>query len=109
MGVRPPANDGNDEPDTIEFGIAALDARLEDRDVSFPVTVEELDAKYGEMRIAVDASGHEMRLGTALDRCGRDSFDSKQDLLNALHPVFEGKREAISGSLLGRLRALVPF
>ena len=42
MGVRPPTNDTDDEPDVIDFGIAALDARLEDRDVSFPTTAGDL-------------------------------------------------------------------
>ena len=32
MGVRPPQNDTS-PPDTIEFGIAALDARLEETSI----------------------------------------------------------------------------
>jgi len=50
-----------------------------------------------------------MRLGEALDRCDRDTFESRQDLLNALHPVFEERREAVSSSLVAHLRSLVPF
>jgi len=109
MGVRPPANDVDDEPDAIEFGIAALDARIEDRAVSFPVTAADLDAAYGDISVPVDPAGHEITLHEVLDACDRNRFESKQDLLNALHPVFERKREKLSGSLFGRIRALVPF
>lgn len=109
MAVRPPSNGVDDEPDSLEFGIAALDARIEDREVSFPVSTGELAAEYGSMGVPVDPAGHEMALGTALDRCDRDTFDSKQDLLNALHPIFETERERRSGGILGRLRSLLPF
>lgn len=109
MGVRPPSNGVDDEPDVVEFGIAALDARIEERDVTFPVTRSELEAQCGDLHVAVDAAGHEIALGDALDRCDRDRFDSRQDLLDALHPVFETRRQRLSGSLMGRIRAFLPF
>jgi hypothetical protein len=109
MGVRPPSTDIDDEPGTIEFGIAALDARVEDRNVSFPVEATELEATHGDITVAVDPSGTEITLAEALGECDRESFDSKQDLLNALHPVFEEKRERLSGGVLGWLRSLLPF
>lgn len=109
MGVRPPSNDVNDEPDSIEFGIAALDARIEERDISFPISAEELGNEHGNLSVAIDVAGHEMGLRTALEECATDSFDSRQELLNALHPVFEQRRQKVSNSLLGRLRTLVPF
>lgn len=109
MGVRPPANDIDDEPETIEFGIAALDARIEDRNVSFPTTATDLDAAHGDIAVAVDAAGHEITLSAALAECPQERFESRQALLNALHPVFETKREQRSGGILGRLRSLVPF
>jgi hypothetical protein len=107
MGVRPPSNGTGTEPETIEFGIAALDARLDERNVSFPVSAADLDAAHGDISVAVDASGTEITLSDALAACDQRSFDSQQELLNALHPVFEAKRE--SSSLLERLRSLVPF
>jgi hypothetical protein len=109
MGVRPPADDVDDEPASMEFGIAALDARIENRDVSFPVAAGELEAAYGDMQIAVDPSGSKMSFDTVLERCDREEFNSKQDLLNELHPVFEAERERRSGSIVGRIRAFMPF
>jgi len=109
MGVRPPTNDSDDEPDVIEFGIAALDARLENRDVSFPTTAADLEAAHGDVRVAVDPAGNRITLREALAECETSSFDSQQELLNALHPVFERQRERRSGGVLGKLRALVPF
>lgn len=107
MGVRPPSNGSDSEPETIEFGIAALDARLDERNVSFPASAADLDTAHGDIRVAVDASGTTITLSDALADCEDDSFDSQQELLNALHPVFEAKREA--SGFLDRLRALVPL
>lgn len=107
MSVRPPSNDIDDESDPGEFGIVAVDAHVDEMDVSFPIERREFTAKYGDIRVPVDPGGHEITLGDALEQCGQSSFESKQDLLNALHPVFEKKRQ--SSSILGRLRSLVPF
>lgn len=109
MGVRPPSNDADDEPEIIEFGIAALDARVEDRNVSFPIDAGDLEAAHGDISVAVDPGGTQVTLADALAECDRESFESKQELLNALHPVFEAKRERLSGGVLGWLRSLLPF
>jgi len=109
MGVRPPSNDIDDEPDIVEFGIAALDARLDDADVSFPVTAEKLADEYGDVTVPFDAAGHEVTLREALQEVDGREFESHPELLDALHPVFERKRQAASNSLLAQLRALVPF
>lgn len=109
MGVRPPSNDIDDEPTMIEFGIAALEAHVDESAVSFPTTSEALVEAYPELSISVDASGHEIDLDDALERCERTEFQSKQQLLNALHPIFEEERERRGGTIVGRLRSLVPF
>lgn len=108
MGVQPPSDDIGEEPDVIEFGIAALDAELPE-DLAFPIERDELRRAHGDLSIPVDAAGTEMTLGTALERCQSTSFDSRQDLLNKLHPVFEERREAVSNSVLAQIRSLVPF
>jgi hypothetical protein len=109
MGVRPPSDDSDDSPDVIEFGIAALDARLSDADVSFPATETELRASIGDERVPYDASGHELRLADAFDDVDRSEFETEQELLNAMHPVFEHERERASRSFVAQLRRLVPF
>jgi len=109
MGVRPPSSDVDDDPSTVEFGIAALDARVGDRNVSFPVSKGDLEAAHGDIRVAVDPGGTKITLQDALAACDQERFESKQDLLNALYPVFEQKRERLSGGLFGRLRSMLPF
>jgi hypothetical protein len=109
MGVQPPSNDIDEGPDVIEFGIAALDARLEELDVSFPTDAESLRSEYGSLAVPIDAAGTEITLVDALEATDQKEFDTEQDLLNALHPVFERRREKASRSLLAQLRALVPF
>jgi hypothetical protein len=105
MGVRPPAG-GDGEAELIEFGIAALDAELSDRDVSFPATQEELLSEIGDIDIEYDASGSSVRFSRALERTDQSTFDSERELLNALHPVFEDLRQRGSPGLIGWLRSV---
>lgn len=109
MGVQPPSNELEEAPDVVEFGIAALDAELPDQGLTFPLAAEDLRRAHGDMTVPVDAAGNEMALADALDRCDQSTFETRQDLLNALHPVFEEKRAAVSRSLIAQLRSLVPF
>jgi hypothetical protein len=109
MGVQPPSNDIEEGPDVVEFGIAALAARVEDLDLEYPVEADTLVDQYGDIAVPVDAAGTEVSVAEAVRTSGRHRFSSEQDLLNALHPIFEEKREATSRSILAQLRALVPF
>jgi hypothetical protein len=108
MGARPPATD-DAEPDVIEFGIAALDAALENREIRYPVDAETLAVEHGELAIPYDARGNTLDLKTALAACEESSFDHERDLLNALHPVFEERREQAGASVVMQLRDLIPF
>ncbi|MFT4881552.1 MAG: hypothetical protein ACI9CA_001482 [Natronomonas sp.] len=109
MGVQPPSNDVTETPDVVEFGIAALAARVEDLDIEYPVEADRLVSRYGDIAVPVDAAGTEVSVAEAVRATGRHEFGSEQDLLNTLHPVFEEKREATSRNILAQLRALVPF
>ena len=109
MSVRPPTDDIDDEPDTVAFGIAALDARLDGADLEFPADAETVRAAIGGESIPYNAAGATITVDEALDRAPADRFENEQELLNALHPVFERAREKGDGGLLGRLRSLVPF
>lgn len=108
MGVRPPAT-GDDEPEVIEFGIAALEPRLERADVEYPTDARSLRHQIGSMKVPYDAAGNTLELDEALRQVEGGTFDSKRELLNALHPVFERKREQSGSGFLAQLRALVPF
>lgn len=108
MGVRPPAGDDLSDPDTVEFGIAALDGTLARADLSYPVDRTTVVEEIGAESVPYDAAGHTVRLAAALEEVDRDRFDSEQALKNALYPVFERRRESTTG-LLGQLRSLVPF
>ncbi len=110
MGVQPPTNDIDDDgPDVVEFGIAALDARLSDLPVTFPVDAETLTDEYGDVAIPIDVGGTELRLEEALSEIPQRRFETERELLNALHPVFEKRRAKASNSLFAQLRSLVPF
>jgi hypothetical protein len=109
MGVRPPPSDGGSTPDVVTFGIAALDAHLEEADLAYPVTEQELLERLGDPEIPYDAGGSTVRLSAVLSETHFTRFENEQELLNALHPVFEGYRESTGTGMLAQLRALLPF
>lgn len=106
--ARAPRSGGSD-PEPIEFGIPVLDDRLEDAPVSFPAERNELQAAVGSMEIPYDASGHTLTLGDALGALEQDEFETKHDLLDALHPEFERYRQRRPTGLFERIRSLLPF
>ncbi|MFC5973309.1 hypothetical protein ACFPYI_18420 [Halomarina salina] len=109
MRARPPTDDLDDEPDTVAFGIAALDARLDRSDLSFPADAATIRESVGDVSVPFDASGGTMTVGEALDEVSTTQFDNEQAFLNALHPVFETAREKNRAGIVGRLRSFVPF
>lgn len=108
MGMRPPADDDEEEPAVVAFGIAAVDDRLESVDVSYPVSAGALQEQVGDVAVPYDTRGHRVRLGDVIAECERERFEDEQDLLNALHPVFERHRERGAG-FLERVRRVLPF
>lgn len=105
MAARPPQDDA-EEPDSITFGIAALDGRFDSSDLTFPADQNTIVDALGDPEIPYDPSGQSIALSDALDHTRQEEFDTEDDLLDALHPVFEERRRSASTGLLGRLRAL---
>ena len=108
MAVRPPQDDDSG-PDVVEFGIAALAARLDDADVEFPATSREVVEALDDPNIPYDASGGTVPLDEVMASHPRDRFDSRSELLDELHPVFEEYRASSSRGLLSQLRSLLPI
>lgn len=108
MGARPPQGETS-PPDAIEFGIAAVSARLDDANVTFPATGDNVVRALDDTAIPYDAKGNTLDLSKALEQLHRERFDSKRELLNLLHPVFEERRAAGPGGVVGRLRQMLPF
>ena len=108
MAARPPGGGGSAEPEAIEFGIAVVDARIEEADVSFPATGAELLAAIDTHEIPYDAKGRTIGLADALDQVPQTQFENETELLDALYPVFDRKRQE-SGGFLSDLRDALPF
>ncbi|MFB6299846.1 MAG: hypothetical protein ABEH65_06245 [Halobacteriales archaeon] len=108
MGVRPPQQD-SDEPELIEFGIAALDGRLERAEIEFPAGRREIERALGNVCVPYDANGNEIPLSEALEELDQQRFDSEQDLLNALHPVFERYRAQSASGIIASIKSFLPF
>ncbi|GAB3669293.1 DUF5789 family protein [Halopiger thermotolerans] len=109
MGVRPPSSGDDDEPESIEFGIAAVDARLRDADLSFPATKDDVAAELGHERIPYNVHGDEVALSEMLAEVNTREFRSRQELLNELHQPFEEHRRQHSGGVFQQVRSMLPF
>jgi len=107
--MRPPPSDNDDEPDTLTFGIAALDARLDEAEVQYPTDARSLVRELGDPEVPYDANGSSVALSEALEETHIERFETEQELLNALHPVFERYRERSAGGILAQIRGLLPF
>ncbi|MEY7851231.1 hypothetical protein AB7C87_18760 [Natrarchaeobius sp. A-rgal3] len=109
MGVRPPSGGDDEEPESIEFGIAAVDARLKESDLSFPATRDDVDAELGHERIPYNVHGSRISLGEMLAEVETNEFRSRQELLNELHGPFEAYRKEHSGGVIQQVRSMLPF
>ncbi|WP_435099147.1 hypothetical protein [Halorubrum sp. N11] len=107
MAARPPSG-GASEPDAIEFGIAVLDEHIDEADVSFPATGEEILDALGNREIPYDANSRTITLEEALDQVPQTRFENETEFLDALYPVFDRKRQEGVG-LLTSLRDALPF
>ncbi|GAA0728346.1 hypothetical protein J2744_000426 [Halorubrum trapanicum] len=108
MAARPPGGGDTEEPEAIEFGIAALDARLDEAEVSFPATAAELRDALGDQAVPYDAQGRTIALSDALDRVPQEKFETETAFLNALYPVFDEARREERG-VIASLRDALPF
>lgn len=107
MAARPPQR--QTDVTSIEFGIAALIPLLEEHELQFPLTADELIEQLNDPDIPVDVAGRTISLSTALNELETTTYESQQELLNQLHPVFESYRENSSTTLIGSLRQMLPF
>ena len=108
MAARPPQQDTS-SPDSVEFGIAALVGHLDQAELEFPATRTEVVRALDDPEIPYDGSGSVVALSEAMESLPKRTFDSESELLDLLHPVFEEYRVSSGGSLIGRLRAILPF
>ncbi|WP_435066819.1 hypothetical protein [Haloplanus sp. C73] len=108
MAARPPQQNSS-SPDSVEFGIAALVGHLDRADIEYPATSDEIVRELGDPAIPYNGAGNTVALSEALEQLPKRTFDSKSDLLDTLHPVFEEYRASASGGILGRLRGILPF
>ena len=108
MAARPPGGGDTKEPEAIEFGIAALDARLDEVEISYPATSAEIRDALGDQKIPYDAQGRSIALSTALDRVPKQRFENETELLDALYPVFDEARSEERG-VIASLRDALPF
>jgi hypothetical protein len=108
MSVRP-SQGTDDEPDVIEFGIAAFDAHLDGVDIDYPVSANDLVEELDDPEIPIDAHGNSIVLSDAIEDAEASEFESERKLKNALHPVFESRRERAAAGVLASIRTLLPF
>lgn len=106
MAVRPPSND-EEKPDAVDFGIAAMDVHLDRAELAFPATAEEVVRALGDPEVDYDPDGNAVALSTVIEEVDCERFDSRQQLLEVLHPEFERLRRS-SGGVVSWLKSLFP-
>ena len=104
MGVRPPDAGSDSEPEVIEFGIAAVDARLDEAGVSFPATAAAVIEALGDTEIPYDAHGNSISVRAAVEATDKTEFTDRNELLNALHFVSRSSGNGQSDSSTGSVR-----
>jgi len=92
----------------VAFGIAAVDDHLDRAAIEFPATAREIADATGDPDVPYSAGGRTLALSEAIAETSVETFDSRRELLDALHPVFEDHRTS-SGSILAWLRGVLPF
>ncbi|KAB1196269.1 MULTISPECIES: hypothetical protein [Haloferax] len=108
MAAKPPQNNTS-EPDAIEFGIAALSDDVDAADIDYPADGRTIAQALEHVDVPIDAAGNTVTIDEALEATSKDHFESRRELLESLHPVFEEFRANASKSIFARLRSLVPF
>ena len=108
MAARPPGGGESTEPEAIEFGIATLSARLDESDLSYPATSQEVLHALGDPAIPYDSKGRSMELASALETVPKSRFETETELLETLYPVFDDARRRRGGFFDG-LRDALPF
>lgn len=108
MAARPPGGGESAEPEAIEFGIAALSARLDESDLTYPATSQEVVRALGEPAIPYDSKGRSIELSSALETAPKSRFETETELLETLYPVFDDARRRRGGFFDG-LRDVLPF
>jgi len=106
MGVRPPESGDDGGTGPVEFGIAAVDAHLDDVDLDFPANAETVARALGDAEVPYEPGGRSVSVAEAVEQTGEREFDSRQELLNALHAVFEEQRTAAGSGVLAWVRSL---
>ena len=62
----------------------------------------------GHVEVPYDTRGHSVRLEEVLAEVEAERFEDEQELLNAMHPVFERRRQQ-GASMIERVRRVLPF
>ncbi|MFB6120169.1 MAG: hypothetical protein ABEJ68_03520 [Halobacteriaceae archaeon] len=107
MGVRPPASDDS-EVGGVEFGIADVERHLSGADISYPASATDVVEATGDPEVGYGPDGQSVPLSTVVERTDRTEFSSRQDLLNALHPVMEDLRTSRGSGVLAWVRSVLP-
>jgi len=109
MAARPPGGGDEEPPETLAFGISALDARLSEAELTFPASAQEVVTALDDPDLPYDTTGSTLALSTALTEVEREEFETETELKETLHPVYEEHRRRAGGSIVGQLRRLLPF
>lgn len=71
---------------------------------SYPVSVRRLEREHALANVQVDEKGNSIMLAEVLGQTDVDRFESREDLVTKLGPVFEAESKQRNVGLLGHIK-----
>ena len=90
----------------MTFGPDAVRYLIEESDLSYPVSVRRLEREYALENVELDAAGNSVMLAEILGEVEDDAFESEQDLVETLEPLFEEQSRKRNDGLVASLKRL---
>lgn len=88
----------------MAYGPDAIDELVQEAGLSYPVTARQIERDHALANIDVDDSGLSIMVGEVLARTDADRFESREDLVEKLAPVFERERAERRTGVLGKVK-----
>lgn len=90
--------------ENMTHGPDAVHALVEESGWEYPVSVRRLEREHALANVQVDADGNSIMVAELLGKAEVDRFESYEDLVTKLGPVFEAESKRRKVGFLGRIK-----
>ena len=86
------------------YGLDAIDKLVQEAELSYPVTVRELEREYALTNIDIDSRGQSIMVSELLAPTDVDRFENEADLHEKLGPLLEQEQSTRRTGVIGKLK-----